>query len=59
MILLKIENIILLFFVLEATFKIHLTQKSEGARALTLDGHDASLSLSLSLCVCVCVCVYM
>ncbi len=52
MIVLNIENINLLFFrLLEAAFKIHLAQKSEGAEwggggvmpiHLTLNGHDAS-----------------
>ncbi len=39
MIVLNIENINCL---LEAAFKIHLAPKSEGARALALNEHDAS-----------------
>ncbi len=39
----NIENINQLFFLLlEAAFKIHLAQKSEGRVPLTLNGHDTS-----------------
>ncbi len=44
-IVLNIENIncYLFFLLMEAAFKIHLAQKSEGARASSLlNGHDAS-----------------